>query len=757
MQFPPIRGLWKMNDGKQKRKIKMQTKGRSCRLLLGMLAAMLVFLLGLWAYQAQGNASVKIHDSYAEIGKVMKLDARHLLGKPVKSCIWYVGEQEVQRSRRLKGYIPQSEDVESFIRVEVTLEDGSVLSDSRYLSVLPVLYVTCDTAYEEMTKEDTVSASMLLSGSSYTTDESYDGEVTLHVRGNSTESLRKKPFKLKLSKKTGLLGMGKQKHWVLLANAIDSTLLRDQLVYEMVAALGAETTMDSRQVSLVYNGEYQGVYQLCEQVRIGENRIDIYDWEETAEKAAKAIAKQLLQEEQIAEEYESLFVKALKEELCKDLSWLDTGSFHSEKIDGWNEARKDDVQADFAMQDFVDYEELPEATGGILVELDDKEISRSLTTNYGEPFYFVSPENGDSFESLKSYAKESLQCLEYALHDTDFTYHNSSTHYRVANKGINEEEDSDYEREKVTYQETDFTSDTYDGRHYSELADMDSLVIGFLTSEITMNWDSMKHSLYLYKDIDGLWVEGPQWDYDWAWGNSMAQIDTWVPDDWQTTNAYFAHETYYQTVQWNRYLIRDPYFLMLAREKYQEIRQTYLEALLREDGLLDRYTYDLRPAALANDRLWEGSMGTFGGQEFDEGVSKLREFIELRLAWLDEQFETIESLRTSLGYYVTSDEVQITDIDTESIKGATRIRVRAQAEGASSVSLQLNGTMVYTEPLQEGTADFVIPDGELRGKKQENMVQVRLLDSAGSYLKNEEGSTEGEYRNAISNYSVFVK
>ncbi len=210
MQFPPIRGLWKMNDGKQKRKLIIRNKGRSHRLLLGMLAAMVIFLMGLLTYQAQGDASVKIHDSYAEIGRVMKLDARHLLGKSVKSCVWYVGEQEVQRSRRLKGYIPQSEDVESFIRVEVTLEDGSVLSDSRYLSVLPVLYVTCDTAYEEMTKEDTVSASMILGGSSYTTDESYNGDVTLHVRGNSTGSLRKKPFKLKLSKKTcWLIGHGK--------------------------------------------------------------------------------------------------------------------------------------------------------------------------------------------------------------------------------------------------------------------------------------------------------------------------------------------------------------------------------------------------------------------------------------------------------------------------------------------------------------------------------------------------------------------
>lgn len=740
---------------KQKRN-KKGSKYRIYAILLGMFVASLVFLLGIYRYPGQEAASVKIQDSYAEIGREMRLDASHLLGKPVESCIWYVGEEEVQKSSRLKGYIPQSEDVEHFIRVEVTLEDGTVFTDSRYLSVLPVIYVTCDTAYEDMTKEDTVSASMTLGGSSYTRDQTYDGEVTLHVRGNSTGSLRKKPFKLKLSKKTDLLGMGKQKHWTLIANAIDSTLLRNQLVYGMVAAMGAETTIDSRQVSLVYNGEYQGVYQLCEQVRVGENRVDIYDWEETAKKAGKKMAEQLLLEEQISGEYEEVFAETLEEELCEDLSWLDTGTFHSDKIDGWNEVRKEEVQSDFDMHTFVDYEKLPAATGGILVELDDKEISRSLTTNYGEPFYFVSPENGESFESLNSYTQESLQCLEYALHDTDFTYHKDSIHYKVANKGSNEEEESDYERKNVTYQETGFSSDAYEGMHYSEMADMDSLIINFLTAEITMNWDSMKHSLFLYKDVDERWVAGPQWDYDWAWGNSMAQIETWVPDDWQTTSDYFAHETYYQTVQWNRYLIRDPYFLMLAREKYLEIRETYLEDLLAEGGLLDQYVYDLRPAALANDRLWEGSMGTYGGQEFDEGVERLREFIELRLSWLDEQFESVESLRKSLGYYVTSDEVTITDIDTESIDGVTKIQVKATEE-AAKVSLQLNGTKFYTEPLQDGVAVFMIPDADLRGKNQENMVQVRLLDENGAYLKNEEGSVEGEYKNGISDYSIFTK
>ena len=732
-------------------------QGRKLRMLAGMVLCMLAILAGVYVYKERAGASVTIRDSYAEIGKEMKLEAFHLIGRPVESCVWYAGDEEVQRTRSLKGYTPQSEDVEHFIRVEVTLKNGTVYSDSRYLSVLPVLYLNCDPAYDDRTKEDTASASMVLEGSRYLPDQTYDGRVSLHVRGNSTGSLKKKPFKVKLEKKTALLGMAEQKPWVLLANAIDSTLLRDQIVYGMAAELGAQTAMDSRQVTLIYNGEYEGVYQLCEHVRVGENRVDIYDWEKVAKKAGEAIAERLILEEQIPDEYRKLFEDKLKEELQADLSWLDTRSFHSEGIEGWNEAEQDTVQTDFDMTEFVDYSELPAATGGVLVELDDKEKIRTLTTNYAEPFYFVSPEAGDTWESLNSYVKESLQSLEYALHDTDFTYHNDSIHYRVMNNGSNHYEAGEFERKNVIYWESDFQSEKNDGVHYSEMADVDSMVINFLTAEITMNWDSMKHSLFLYKDVDGLWIVGPQWDYDWAWGNSMAQKETWVPDDWQTTNAYFAYETYYQTVQWNRYLIRDPYFLMLAREKYLEIRDTYLEELIKEGGLLDQYVYDIRPAALANDQLWKGSMGTYGGQKFDEGVERLREFIELRLEWLDEQFATLENFRTSLGYYVTSDLVQVAEVDTESGEGFTEIRVTTEDEAAAAVSVQVNGSHFYTADLENGSALIRVSDAVLRGDGQENMAQVRLLDRDGAYLVNEEGSTKGEYTNGISTYVCFAK
>lgn len=94
-------------------------------------------------------------------------------------------------------------------------------------------------------------------------------------RGHTTWMENKKPYKFKLDKKADLLGMGKNKHWTLLANAFDETLLRNKLTYYMGEQLGLAYTPKSLPVDVVMNGEYLGSYFLCEQVRIGKSRVDI--------------------------------------------------------------------------------------------------------------------------------------------------------------------------------------------------------------------------------------------------------------------------------------------------------------------------------------------------------------------------------------------------------------------------------------------------------------------------------------------------
>lgn len=109
-----------------------------------------------------------------------------------------------------------------------------------------------------------------------TTD--YTGELkSVKGRGNFTWGGAKKPYNIKLSKAASLLSMDKAKSWCLLANYFDTTLLRNQVVYDMAEALGAEFSMAAKPVDVYLNGRYNGTYQLTEKVEVDKNRIAITD------------------------------------------------------------------------------------------------------------------------------------------------------------------------------------------------------------------------------------------------------------------------------------------------------------------------------------------------------------------------------------------------------------------------------------------------------------------------------------------------
>ena len=100
-------------------------------------------------------------------------------------------------------------------------------------------------------------------------------------RGNSTwgANTTHRPYKVKLDKKAGLLGMGKSKHWTLIANYYDNTQLHNKITYWLSEQLGMEYTVKLEPVEVVMDGEYYGSYYLCEQVRVGKSCIDIDDLE----------------------------------------------------------------------------------------------------------------------------------------------------------------------------------------------------------------------------------------------------------------------------------------------------------------------------------------------------------------------------------------------------------------------------------------------------------------------------------------------
>ncbi len=107
--------------------------------------------------------------------------------------------------------------------------------------------------------------------------------ASTRVRGNVSQQMPKKPFAVKLDKKSGVLGMAPHKRWVLLANWSDRTLMRNAVAYDIAEIFrntftdGIAWSPSGQFVELVYNGVHVGNYYLCEQIKIDRGRLDIAD------------------------------------------------------------------------------------------------------------------------------------------------------------------------------------------------------------------------------------------------------------------------------------------------------------------------------------------------------------------------------------------------------------------------------------------------------------------------------------------------
>ncbi|MBR5498771.1 MAG: CotH kinase family protein [Bacteroidales bacterium] len=104
--------------------------------------------------------------------------------------------------------------------------------------------------------------------------ESLNMSTSIRGRGNSTWDYPKKPYALKLDSKAEVLGMPKHKRWVLLANWMDRTLLRNDVSFEMGRRI-MDWAPRGEFVELYLNDRYQGNYYLCEQIKPDRNRVDI--------------------------------------------------------------------------------------------------------------------------------------------------------------------------------------------------------------------------------------------------------------------------------------------------------------------------------------------------------------------------------------------------------------------------------------------------------------------------------------------------
>lgn len=110
----------------------------------------------------------------------------------------------------------------------------------------------------------------------------------IRLRGNSTQSFPKKPLAIKLAAKQAIGDMPKHKRWVLLANWLDNSMVRNNTAFAIAHATEAAWRAGSIEkglpwnvhgvnVELVIDGRHVGNYYLCEQIKIDKNRLAIKD------------------------------------------------------------------------------------------------------------------------------------------------------------------------------------------------------------------------------------------------------------------------------------------------------------------------------------------------------------------------------------------------------------------------------------------------------------------------------------------------
>lgn len=159
-----------------------------------------------------------------------------------------------------------------------TYADSSSSPTSVTISgTLPVMYIETENRTPITSKTEYLDAKYWLDPLNIKEYDALGSEsepLSMQIRGRGHSSWKgeKKPYKIKLAKKTSVMGMPKNKHFALL-KPTESAVAGFQLGKLMDMAW----TPSFRPVEVVLNGDFIGLYFITETIRIDEDRVNIYE------------------------------------------------------------------------------------------------------------------------------------------------------------------------------------------------------------------------------------------------------------------------------------------------------------------------------------------------------------------------------------------------------------------------------------------------------------------------------------------------
>ena len=231
----------------------------------------------------------------------------------------------------------------------------------------------------------------------------------------------------------------------------------------------------------------------------------------------------------------------------------------------------------------------PEITGGYIFKIDQPDPGDAgFTTSRGTPrgdgkFAWVYPKEDEVTNEQSSWFRNHLNELEDALYGPNF-------------------------------QSPDFG--------YAKYLDVLSFIDHHILNEITKNPDGLRLSAYMFKPRGEKIQAGPIWDFDRTMG-SDDDLRSASPEGWYSLTNY----------EWWGQLAEDPAYERSYQLRWQELRDGPLSTqnIL---SLVDSMAEEIAEAQVRNYERWTGLIS---GDGWQERIDALKEWLALRMTWIDTQ------------------------------------------------------------------------------------------------------------------------
>ena len=186
--------------------------------------------------------------------------------------------------------------------------------------------------------------------------------------------------------------------------------------------------------------------------------------------------------------------------------------------------------------------------------------------------------------------------------------------------------------------------DPESGKHYTEIADEESLTLKYMVEEISENYDGNSSSQYFYKPQDSISEKifaGPAWDYDSSFGSYAAKHNAKY-----VLNPEYLWIAKGDRTAWYPALYRHEEFRQKVAELWQERARPAVEVLLgiRPDGeagmkSIDSLAKSIEDSVAMDRQRWPrpGVSSTVAqtGSSFDENIKFLKNYLKKRYEFLN--------------------------------------------------------------------------------------------------------------------------